>query len=74
MDGKLASVSCELESMTCSTETDAGAARVTLVKSRGKGWVRIWKRLTRELGDFIDGMELMTRVCHITPMACNIPR
>lgn len=74
MNGELASVSCELESMTCSTETDTGAARATLVKGLGTAFVWTWKRLARMWANSIDAIQRMIWVCYITPMACNFRR
>ena len=73
MNGKLVSVSCELESAVCSTETAAGATKWTLVKALGRGWARTWRSLHRRLQSFTETMEIGLRVCDTTPVACRYP-
>jgi hypothetical protein len=74
MNGELARVSCELESVTCSTETAAGATKVTLGQRLRRAWAESWKRPARMWANSIDAIQRMIRVCYITPMACNFRR
>jgi hypothetical protein len=73
MDGKLVSVSCELESAVCSTETAAGETKRTLVKGLGRAWVRTRRSLGRVLQSFTETMEVWLRVCGTLPAACRYP-
>lgn len=73
MDGEFASVSCDLESVGCGTQTAPGTTKATLGQRLSRDWVRTWKSLAKMWLNFIAGMERMLRVCDSLPVACRYP-
>jgi hypothetical protein len=71
MNGELASVSCDLESAVCSTETVARATTATLRQRFSKAWVVTWNGLARIWATLMEDTDSASRLCETMPIACH---